>query len=148
MRLLLETDANVIIAAMLRDSTTRGLLLRGDVLPVAPQMVMVEIEKHIYEISAKNSLPVEMNRRVLRLLANHILLLPLRAYRRFLPEAYAMIGGRDPTDVPYLAVALAVDADGIWSHDADFAAQNRFRVWNTAQLRDLLCRGPGESRGD
>jgi predicted nucleic acid-binding protein len=145
---LLVTDANVIIAATLRDSTTRGLLLRGDVSPVAPRMVIAEIEKHIHEISAKNSLPVEINRRVLRLLANHIRLLPLRAYKRFLLEAYAMIGERDPTDVPYLAVALAVDADGIWTHDADFAAQNRFRVWNTAQLRELLCRGPGGSRGD
>jgi predicted nucleic acid-binding protein len=146
MRLLLVTDANVIIAATLRDSTTRGLLLRGDVLPVAPRMVIAEIEKHIYEISAKNSLPVETNRRVLRLLANHIRILPLRAYKSFLLEAYATIGERDPTDVPYLAVALTVDADGIWSNDADFAAQNRFRVWSTAQLRELLCGGPGGSR--
>jgi len=148
MRLLLVTDANVIFAATLRDSTTRRLLLRGEVLPVAPRMVIAEIEKHIREISARNFLPIEMNRKVLRLLANHILLLPVRAYKRFLLEAHMMIGRRDLSDVPYIAVALAVDADGIWSHDADFAAQNRFRVWSTAQLRELLSRDPCEYRGD
>lgn len=123
-------------------------MLRGDVLPVAPRMVIAEIEKHIHEISIRNALSVEKNRRVLRLLASHIRLYPLNAYKRFLPEAHAIIGERDPTDVPYLALAMAVDADGIWSHDADFAAQSRFKVWSTTQLMELFRGGRGGTRGD
>ena len=139
-------DANVIIAAMLRDSTTRRILIGGGIMPVAPRMVVVEIEKHIEEISARNSLSVETNRRVLRLLASRIRLMPPRSYRRFLRTAYELIGRRDPTDVPYLAVALAVQADGIWSHDADFASQDLFKVYDTRTLKEMFHNHSLESR--
>ena len=131
MRLLLVIDANVIIAAMLRDSTTRKILLSGDILPVAPKRVVEKIEEYMIEISTRNALPIEMNRIVLRLLTSHIRLVPVNVYKRFLRTAFESIGKRDPTDIPYLAVALAVNDDGIWSHDADFSSQSRFKVYST-----------------
>ena len=53
-------------------------------------------------------------------------------------EAEELIGGRDISDVPLVALALSLPGhDGIWSTDKDFeAVRGRFRVWKT---RDLLC---------
>jgi len=144
LKYLLIVDASVIIAALLRDSTTRKVLLNSDLRLVAPGMVEDEISRHIEELSARNSLPVETNRRALGMLLRHIRLLDLDDYGGFLPDALRLIGERDASDAPYLAAALAVKADGIWSHDADFTVQDRFRVWTTAQLRELLFGGKVE----
>lgn len=42
---------------------------------------------------------------------------------RELPRARKLLDDIDPKDVPYLACALAVSADAIWSLDIDFDAQ-------------------------
>lgn len=44
----------------------------------------------------------------------------------------------DPDDVPYLACALAVDADAIWSHDPHFDAQDLVPRVTNADLMSLL----------
>ncbi len=138
MRLLLVVDANVIIAAILRDSTTRRILLGNEVLPVAPGIIIDEIVSNIREISAKSSLSEDACRRVIEILTRHLRLLSLPEYADFLPEAIESIGGRDASDAPYLAAAMAVGADGIWSHDADFSSQRRFKVFSTKQLEKLI----------
>lgn len=51
-------------------------------------------------------------------------------------EAEEMIGGRDMSDVPIVALALTIeDHDGIWSTDKDFdVVRSRFKVWKTREL--------------
>lgn len=50
--------------------------------------------------------------------------------------AWDALGAVDPKDVPYLAAALAIDADAIWSHDRDFDRQDTvLRVAHPALLR-------------
>ena len=49
----LVVDANILIAALIRDSTTRKLLLSEKFELVAPEFLAGEIDKHIAEISKK-----------------------------------------------------------------------------------------------
>jgi hypothetical protein len=51
-------------------------------------------------------------------------------------EAFRMMGGRDKSDVPLVALALSLEEhDGIWSSDKDFdAVKDRFRIWKTREL--------------
>lgn len=44
----------------------------------------------------------------------------------------------DPDDAPFLACALAICADGIWTEDAHFDRQDRVRVWKTSDLLDYI----------
>lgn len=44
--------------------------------------------------------------------------------RPWIGEAEQVLAHVDPDDVAYLACALAVRADGIWSFDSDFDAQS------------------------
>lgn len=39
-------------------------------------------------------------------------------------QAVRTLGAVDPDDVPYLATALAMQADAIWSHDKHFDQQD------------------------
>jgi predicted nucleic acid-binding protein len=53
-----------------------------------------------------------------------------------LVEANELIGKRDRSDVPLVALALTLaNHDGIWSSDKDFdELKGRFRVWRTREL--------------
>ena len=52
-----------------------------------------------------------------------------------LKEADELMGKRDRSDVPLVALALSIGHDGIWSTDKDFdVVKGRFKVWKTREL--------------
>lgn len=46
--------------------------------------------------------------------------------------------GIDENDSSFIAVALALDLDGIWSNDKDLHKQKKVKVWNTKELMDHI----------
>jgi predicted nucleic acid-binding protein len=42
-------------------------------------------------------------------------------------DAKEIMDNIDPSDTPFIALALAVENDGIWSDDEHFNKQNRIR---------------------
>jgi predicted nucleic acid-binding protein len=58
------------------------------------------------------------------------------SYRKFLAEAHARIGGRDPNDVDVLALTLSMGYP-LWSNDRDFEGTGVQR-YTTAQLLKVL----------
>lgn len=53
-------------------------------------------------------------------------------------QAQELIGIRDIKDIPYLAVALCMDVDGIWSGDKDFTEQDVVKMYKIADLIKIL----------
>jgi predicted nucleic acid-binding protein len=49
-----------------------------------------------------------------------------------------MIGRIDPNDIPFLALALATENDGIWSNDRHFEAIKQIKIWKTSDLLKYL----------
>jgi len=56
------------------------------------------------------------------------------AIKSKLKEAKEIMGAIDPDDVPFIAAALAVENDGIWTDDTHFDRQKRIRVFKTTSL--------------
>ena len=50
-------------------------------------------------------------------------------------EAERVMGKIDRDDVPFVALALSLPIDGIWTEDKHFLKQKRVKAWRT---RDLL----------
>ena len=44
----------------------------------------------------------------------------------------------DVTDSAFIAVGLAINADGIWTEDKDFYKQKTVKVYSTSELVELL----------
>ena len=40
----------------------------------------------------------------------------------------------DKRDLPYLAVCLAVQSEGIWTHDTDFLKQKKVKVFTNKDM--------------
>jgi len=63
--------------------------------------------------------------------------LPLKDLKRYVREAYNLMKDIDKDDTPILATALHLKAP-IWSNDAHFKKQNKVKIYNTEELRQLL----------
>jgi len=55
-----------------------------------------------------------------------------------LPEASVAMAGIDPDDAVYVAAALAVPCDGLWSDDPHLEQQSLVRRWTTQELVQQL----------
>lgn len=57
-------------------------------------------------------------------------------------QAEGLMGSRHTSDVPTVALALAVANDGIWSSDKDFRVlEGAIKVWSSRELFELLDDG-------
>ena len=119
----LVVDANRILSALLRDGTTRAALLKTSATLYAPTYLLEEIERHVPELADRIGVPVDTLRTVLEPLLDRIEWVSEASYRPFLPKALAAFQDSNVKDAPYLACALAVEADAIWSHDLGFDRQ-------------------------
>lgn len=136
--MLVVVDANRIMAALLRDGTTRAVLLDRDCAFVAPDRLLDEVAKHRDLLRRRANADVRAFEQLFALVLSRIRIVSPRSIRRHLPEARAVMDPVDPSDVPYLACALAVDADAVWSHDRHFDEQDLVEVWTNADLLERL----------
>lgn len=137
----LVVDANVVISALVADSTTRELVVTIDPDLLTPEVIRAEIGKHEDVVVEKSGLDagevaqlIELLFRHIELLFRHIEVVPAREFYPYVERARGAIGETDPDDVLYLACALARDAD-LWSDDADFEEQSLVPVYTT---RDVI----------
>jgi len=133
--LRLVVDTNILIAAMLKDSTARKILLSTPIDFYVPEFAFEEIEEHITEISKKNKLSIDANHEVLEILKRHVHIIRKDDIEEVYSEAEDIMRDIDPDDSACLATALSLECDGIWSHDKHLTKQDRIRIW---LMKDLV----------
>lgn len=131
----LVVDANVVISALVADSTTRELVVTLEPDLLTPEVVHDEIEAHEGLIVEKSGMAERRVRQFIDLLFAYIDTVPVREFHEHIDRAEEVIGETDPDDVLYLACALGRDA-GIWSDDSDFDEQVLVPVFTTGDVID------------
>lgn len=132
----LVVDTNALVAALLRDSTARRILLNPALELHSPETLLEEVVEHKKEWVAKSGLPPDDLETLLDALLERVVIVPVRRFKTHLPAAQKAIGAVDENDTPFLAAALTVGADGIWSDDPDFQKQDLVKVFRTKDLLD------------
>ena len=130
----LVVDTSIIYAAILKDSTTRRILLSAPIEFLAPEYCFEEIREHLDEICERNGLPVEVNMEIIQILRRHIQTIKWNDILSSLEDAERIMADIDPDDFIFLAAALAVHCDGLWTEDLHFQEQSAVRVWRTKDL--------------
>lgn len=134
----LVVDSNVLIAALLRNSAARRVLAWPLHRFYSPEHALAEVERHMEEFAARMEVTVEEAHALLLLVAGSVETVPEEVIRPCLAEARAIMDPLDPDDAVFLATALAIPCDGIWSHDRAFRRQGRVRTFATHELlKDL-----------
>jgi predicted nucleic acid-binding protein len=131
-------DANVVVAALVRSSITREVLLYPYIDYYSPDFLLDEIKEHEKEISAKSG---KGYKPALELILKKIRVMPSSFYEKDMREAHTVIGDIDKDDEPYVALALSLRAEGIWSYDADFKRQRKVKIFSICDLSSLMKKG-------
>jgi len=128
----LVIDTNVIISALIKNGISRKIILSPIIQFLAPEYTLQEIEKYKKTICKKACISGKEFNIVLQVLFERILIVPTEEYRNYMKEAQGMI--RDKDDIPFIALCLAKQADGIWTDDAHFITQKKIIIYRTKEL--------------
>ncbi|MCX6778524.1 MAG: PIN domain-containing protein [Candidatus Micrarchaeota archaeon] len=130
----LVVDTNIIIASLIRDSMARRFLVLRRHELFAPEHAIREVEQHLQLITKKAGISEAEARTVLASAISSVEVVPESLLLAEIDEANSIIGKIDQSDVPFVACALAVHADGIVTYDKDFRRQKAIRVFTPEQL--------------
>lgn len=136
MRLVIDT--NILISALIKDSITRELLLFPSMEFLLPEYALQEIEAHKSHISKQSNLSKDEIDIVLSVLLENICIVPASEIMPYLERADKIIGSIDQSDVPFVALALSIKNDGIWSNDKHFEKIKGVKVWKTSDLLKVI----------
>jgi len=64
--------------------------------------------------------------------------IPEEEIQTYLPKAREIMTHIDLDDVPFIALALSIKPDGIWTEDNDFFEQNEIRIYRTTDMLKFM----------
>ena len=131
-------DTNILFSALIKDSVTRALILLPKETFYYPETAMEEVKKYKEFIISKSGLSIKDFDKLFNIIKSRIIIVREEAFRQKIQEANEEIGHIDIKDVMFLATALAVPNDGIWSEDAHFEKQKKVKVWKTKDIIKIL----------
>jgi predicted nucleic acid-binding protein len=99
-----------------------------------PEYLFDEIEAHDDEIAKRSGQTADALEEALKILRGHVTEHEEADYVDKLGKAGALLGGRDPKDTPYVALALALEADGIWTEDRELVSLGGLAVYRTSDI--------------
>lgn len=99
-----------------------------------PEYLFDEIETHRDELSKRSGQTTDALKEVLKSLRGHVTEHEEEDYVEELGKAGRLLGGRDPKDIPYVALALALQSDGIWTEDRELVSMGSLTVYRTSDL--------------
>lgn len=131
MRLIVDT--NIIFAALIRDSHTRYILFHVQAELFTVGFTYIELQKYKDEILRKSNATPEIIDIFFNKIMKRITIIDDTLIKTKFREAHKIMETIDIKDTPFLAAALATDAD-IWSDDKHFERQNKVKVWKTRDI--------------
>ena len=126
------------MAGLIRDSTSREILLNPNFEFYTPDFLLSEIKNHKDLIMKKGDLSERKFNTIYELLIDRINVLPKSNIMKHLTEAREIIGDIDRDDITFIALALSIPNNGIWTEDKHFKKQNIIKIWSTKEILDLL----------
>jgi len=128
-------DANLLFAALIKESKTTDLILDLRLQLFAPKFLLKEFNKYEEQILKKTNRSKEEFNEIFILLNKIINIIPEGKFKNKLKEAKEI--SPDPKDEAYFALALKLNC-GIWSNDKILKKQDKIKVYSTKDLIRIL----------
>lgn len=127
----LIVDANIIFSALIKNATTREIILLSTYEFYIPEFIFTELKKHFLELEEKTGLNKNRLNEILNEFFSIIRIIPFEEYSSKILEAEKICPDKD--DIDYFALALKFNC-GIWSNDKILKEQDKIKVYNTKEL--------------
>jgi len=131
-------DSNILISALIRDSTTRKIIIESEWTFYYPEIAFHEIRKYKKLVLEKSGMAEMEYSVVLRRLLKHITLVSEEQFSHNLKGANEILGKIDVDDVIFLAVAMSLENSKIWSNDPHLNQQNKVKALKTEDVVKLF----------
>ena len=136
MRIVIDT--NRIMAAVLKESVTRKIIFSKKINFVTPDGVKEEVIKYKNYLSEKTGLNSDEIETLFSKLMNYIRIIPTNTIQPYMEKADSIMRDIDLKDSIFIACALAVKCEGIFSHDKHFEKQNKIKIWKIEDLLEII----------
>ena len=131
-------DTNRLMAAILKDSSTRKIIYSKNLNFITPEDAGRELIHFNPYISKKTGLEISEVKTLFSQIMSYVEIVPKTKIQPFMKEADETMKGIDLNDSVFVASALAVKSEGIFSHDTHFEKQNKVKVWKNKDLIKFL----------
>ncbi|MBI2629090.1 hypothetical protein HYW74_03330 [Candidatus Pacearchaeota archaeon] len=132
-------DSNRVIAALIKDSTTRAILFNKTFQFFAPSYIKSEIAKYKQEIINKAGINSKEFDALISMIFECITIIPQEKYSSIIDKVKDKTS--DVNDFPYFAVCLLINAGGIWTHDPHFYKQNNYKIFTNMDMLRIIEEG-------
>jgi len=127
-------DTNRLISALIKDANTRQILLSGKNKFYTIEYSIWELKKHQMHIIKKSTLSPENISALFALIMSAIEIVDEKHVKKNMKEATQILKDVDTGDAPFLAAAIAINADAIFSHDKHLKQQGFVKVVTNKDL--------------
>src|SRR3989338_1117325 len=108
-------DTNILLAALIKDSTTRKIIVKSGWEFYYPELSFHEVRKYKDLVLAKSGVSDEEYTQLLNLLLKYIILVPEEKIYQHADKAGEIMRKIDKDDVVFIAAALGMDSMRVWS---------------------------------
>ena len=131
----LVINSNRIIAALIKDSTTRKIILSTKFTFYTVDFGIKEVKKYKELIKTKGGISEQQFSLLMNALLSKIIVLSENEIsKKSINKAIQIMNKIDPDDVPFIALSIELNNKPIWSDDKHFKQQKEIKVLNTKQL--------------
>ena len=127
-------DVNVILSALIRDSTIRKIILNSQFDLYFPEPSLHKIRKYKSYILEKSGLSEEEYDKIMATLFKYIQLVTTEEIEKNWDEAKKIMEHIDKEDVVFIATALSIENSVIWSDDRHFEKQDRVKIFKSKYI--------------
>lgn len=131
-------DSNVLFSALLKDSTTRRLILEYHDFFLFPSYIFEEMEEHKHELIEKSKMDSEEFEKLLQLILKKVHIVPEEALAAHKEQAVEIVKDIDLDDALFIACAMAYPESVIWSEDKKLKKQNKIKILTTTEIMNIL----------
>ncbi len=137
--MILVIDTNIVLSALLKNGITREFLIAWPFPLYSPETILKEIRKYEGEILRRTGLIKDDFEILLELILSNVQIIEKEQYSAKLEKAHRLVGEIDKDDVPFLALALSIPNNGIWTENIKhFRKQNEVKIWTTKELLEEM----------
>lgn len=137
-KLRLVLDTNIIISALInKKSTIRDILLTDKITFYLPELVLAELLKHKELLCRKTGLSQKEVFFTIFYLLSKVEIVKKEAFSKNLKKAKTIMENIDVKDSEFVALALSLENDGIFSNDKHFD-DSGIKRWTVEELFSWL----------
>jgi len=130
--------ANLIVFVKTGDSLLNKIIADPFLQLHAPSDLEREVEKGIEKVSKKLKLNIELLRKNWRENILPKIIIDSTSHSAAISQGYSLVGNRDESDVPFVALNFQLGAQGIITKDKDMIEQPVIRTWSLLGVKKLI----------